>query len=156
MQPFHRPLLSTRLPPHISFSKEPRADLHLFLALHCLFSFTVSVAQREASVVSVPLCRLKALLLRGLADPGSVAVLAERVKEVLLGELEGCGRHLGLGVGGQAEEVGAATPLAQSAEQTEQVGLGHPRRGLFVPGGKTFRLWLVKCFKKQTKNKRDS
>lgn len=61
----------------------------------------------------------------------------ESLKELLLGELKRRGRHLGLGVGGQGEEVGVATPLAQRAEQTEQVGLGHAGHGKFVPGRKT-------------------
>lgn len=130
--------------PHISLMKEPCTDLHLLLVLHPLLSFIVSVSQRQEGVVPVPLFRLEALLLHGFADPGPVAVVAEGSEELLPGDLEGHGRHLGLSVGGQAEEVGAAVLLAQIAEQTEQVGLGHPGHGLFVPRGKTFEDSLVK------------
>lgn len=84
-------------------------------------------------VVPDPLRRLKVLLLQRFPDPGAVAVDAERLEELLLGVLEGGGRHLGLGVGGQGEEVGAAAALAQRAEQAEQVGLGHSGHAQLVP-----------------------
>lgn len=64
-------------------------------------------------------------------------MVAEGLKELLFGQLEGHGHHLGLRVGGVGEEVCAATPLAQSTEQAEQVGLGHTGHGQFVPTGKT-------------------
>lgn len=77
---------------------------------------------------------LKVLFLQRLADPRPVAVDAERLEELLLRQLEGHGRQLGLRVGRQREEVGAAAPQAEGAEQAEQVGLGHAGDGQFVPG----------------------
>lgn len=61
----------------------------------------------------------------------------ERLEELLLGVLERRGCHLGLGVGGQGEEVGAATTLAHGVEQSKQVGLGHSGHAQFVAGGRT-------------------
>lgn len=79
-------------------------------------------------------------------------MVAEGLEELLFGKLEGQGRHLGLGVGGVGEEVCAAAPLAQKAEEAEQVGLGHTGHSQFVPTGKNVRVhksvsvWSDYCY----------
>lgn len=120
----------------------PCSDLdHLLLLLLLLhlhrFSVTAAVSHEDVCPrVAHPLPRLKAFLLQRFADPGAVAVRTQGLEELLLGLLEGRSGHLGLGVGGQREEVVAAEALAQGAKQDKQVGLGDPGRAQFVPGGR--------------------
>lgn len=62
-------------------------------------------------------------------------MVAKGLEELLLDSLERQGGLLGLGVGGQREEVSAAAAQAQSAEESEQVGLGHSGHAQFVARG---------------------
>lgn len=125
----------------------PCTALHLLLlVVHCPSVSTTAVSHRDTcSIVAGTLPRLKTLLFQRLSDPGAVTVDAEGLEELLLGSLERNGWHLGLGVGGQGEEVSAAAPLAQRAEQTKQVGLGHSGYAQFVPRGKTLESPSAEC-----------
>lgn len=58
---------------------------------------------------------------------------AKSSEELLLSLLEEHCRYLGMGIGRQGEKVGAATPLAQRAEEAEEVGLGHSGHAQFGP-----------------------
>lgn len=120
-----------------SFKNAPCTVLHLLLLVPIASATTAAGASHRDTCAVVPrsLPCFKAFLFQRLADPGAVTLGAEGLEELLLRELERQGCHLGLGVGGQREEVAAATPLAQSAKQSEQVGLGHSGHTHFVARG---------------------
>lgn len=127
---FLSPACASRFPPctHLHyFIKRSNAVLHLHR------SSVVAVSHR-CPIVPVSLPSLEALFFQRFSYPGSVAVGAECLEKLLLGLLEGHGGHLSLSVGGQGEKLGATAMLAQRAEKTEQVGLGHAGHGQFGPG----------------------
>lgn len=74
---------------------------HFLLDFHWFTITTAAVSHRDACfTVPKTLPCFKAFLLQRLPDPRAITVGSESLEELLLGQLERQGCHLGLGVGG--------------------------------------------------------
>ncbi len=136
------PLYETNLLNSFSLPLPPSLHLSLSLKALCCRVKVVVICGRAAIGVngatwrawhlSVPASSpssifIETFLFQGLPDPGTISMLAQRQEEQPLGILEWSGGHLSVGVGWLCQQIGSACTLAQSMEETEQIGLGNPR-----------------------------